>query len=281
MSPAPETSTARAETEKQARHLLLLLGGVLACTALLFGQARAVVPRELPSLVLDAHAVAAALRADAALAKRVPKSEHADKLTALWREQSIADAAGEEPEYARLVRMDDLFFEYEALKREVGEPVALALRAAVLEQVDAALDGELPIDEAREVLGGFPTMLAREGCTRDGEIVAPRFVLRTLIKARWNLSHNLAPDHAFVQIEHLAFYGWQALHADRLPPERRLNALEAYSKYGGKRVAQSAGVLLYRGGAFLAASEALAAAHKQTGNLRLRNAALGAAPAGE
>jgi hypothetical protein len=274
-------STAVQQERRQARHLVILLAGVLACAAFLFAQERAVVPRELPSLVLDPAAVAQALAADAAAAKRVPKSAKVEQLNAYWLEQSRADREGMEPEYARSVRADDMFFAYGALKSEVGEPAALALRAAAAEQLDAALDGKLTTDEARDVLGGFPTMLAREGCARDGELVAPRFVVRTLFKARWNLSHGLAADHAFTPIERLAFYGWQALHADRLPIERRLNALEAYANYGGKRVAQSAGVLLHMGGQYAASAEALGAAHKQTGNLRLRNWAKGASPAAD
>jgi hypothetical protein len=276
---APPTSSSPIEAERrQARHLVILLLGVLACAALLFAQERAVTPRELPSLVLDADAVREALAADAAAAKRVPDSPTVEQLKTHWLDMSRADREGIEPEHLRRVRADDMFYAYNALKKESGEAAALALRAAAAEQLDAALDGKLTKDEAQDVLGGFPTVLAREHCTRDGELVAPRFVVRTLFKARWNLSHGLGPDHAFTQIERLAFYGWQALHAERLPIDRRLTALEAYATYGGKRVAQAAGVLLFRGSGYASASEALAAAYRQTGNLRLRNWAKGAAP---
>jgi hypothetical protein len=268
-----------AEERRQARHLVILLLGVIACAALLFAQKRAVTPGEMPSLVLDAGEVAQAIAADAAAAQRVPKSNTAEQLKTYWLEQSRVDREGIEPEHERRVRADDMFFAYNALKKEVGEAAALTLRSEAAQQLDAALDGKLMTDEARDVLGGFPTMLAREGCSRGGELVAPRFVVRTLFKARWNLSHGLAADHAFVRIERLAFYGWQALHAERLPLDRRLNALEAYATYGGKRVAQAAGVLLHRGGGYVASAEALEAAYRQTGNLRLRNWAHGAAPA--
>jgi hypothetical protein len=108
-------------------------------------------------------------------------------------------------------------------------------------------------------------------------MVAPPFVARTLYKARFNVMHGLAPDHAFASIEKRAYYGWQALHSEHTPVARRLESLQQYAKHGGRQVDEAAGALLYRLGDFVQATNALEAAHRKERNLRIAAAGHAAA----
>jgi hypothetical protein len=77
-------------------------------------------------------------------------------------------------------------------------------------------------------------------------------------------------------VELLAYYGWQALHAERLPIPQRLQAAAAYEKAGGPNGDEIIGVLLYRAGDFAMAAHAFAAAQRHGTQLRLRNHMLAA-----
>jgi hypothetical protein len=156
--------------------------------------------------------------------------------------------------------------------KESGEPAVLALRAAAVERLDAALDLKLDPKLARDVMGDFALMLEKESCARGGELIAPRFVVRILYKARWNIAHEIAPDYAFASVERRAYYGWQSLHAERLPVEKRMRALVQYRRHGGHRADEAAAVLLQRSGQNEVASAALTAAYRSSSTLRLRNA---------
>jgi hypothetical protein len=119
-------------------------------------------------------------------------------------------------------------------------------------------------------------MLAREGAAHDGTLLAAPFVLRTLYKARINLLFGRKPEHDLAPVEQQAFFGYQALHRERLPVVRRVEALKAYEAAGGVRADEALGVLLYRNGQFAEAAEVLHSVASQTGELRARNYALGA-----
>ena len=111
--------------------------------------------------------------------------------------------------------------------------------------------------------------------TRDAEIVAPMFVVRTLYKARQNLLCGNEPDTGFERVEKLAYYGWQSLHAARLPPAQRLGALRRYAQAGGQHVDEARGVLLFLGRDFVGAEALLTVEAHRSGSLRLRNDVLG------
>jgi hypothetical protein len=86
----------------------------------------------------------------------------------------------------------------------------------------------------------------------------------------------LSPSHAFQRIELQAYFGWQALHAERLPIPQRADALRGYAKAGGARVEEARGILYFMHDEFDQAAAILAAAHERDPSFRLRNYALGA-----
>ena len=120
------------------------------------------------------------------------------------------------------------------------------LRAKAALQLEDALELRLEGKRAKQVIGAFNSLLERERASMDGYLVAPRFVVRTLYKARWNILAGLAPDHAFERIERRAFYGWQALHSETEPLPKRMAALHEYGLAGGDHVEEALGILLFR-----------------------------------
>jgi hypothetical protein len=261
-------------SEPVAAVALLLLAA--ACAGFLLAQERRVAPLELPSLVLPRAAVEAVLRADAEAARNAPSSARSTELTALLWKHGAAEQRGVEDVDSYRNRRRLLELGYQALSAEVGEPKALRLRSKAVEALQDALELRLKPEQAHAVLGAFSSVLEREGLSRDGTLVAPRFVVRTLYKARWNILHGKAPDYAFERVEKRAFYGWQALHAEGVPLQQRIAALHAYGLAGGGELEEALGVLLFRMGDYVQSEHALRAAYHKQPSLRLRNYLLSA-----
>ncbi len=253
-----------------------LLAVALACAGLLFAQPRAVPPLELPSVSLPRGPVMAVLRADARDARSLPPGPLTTELQALFLKQGEVESHGSEDTSSYLNRRKALALRYRALATEVGEPRALHLRAWAVEQLVAALQLRLPMPRAKAVLGAMTSVLARNSLSRNGELVAPMFVVRTLYKSRWNILHGLAPDHGFARVERRAYYGWEALGSERVPLQRRIESLRTYAQTGGEQVEEALGVLLYRLGDYRQAANALQTAYRKQPSTRLRNYALGA-----
>jgi hypothetical protein len=235
-----------------------------------------VVPRELPSLSQPADAVDAVVRADAQNAQRAPTSTQAKTHEALIDQQGQSEVGGFEGAESYTARREAIANSYTALVAQVGEASALRLRAKAVMLLEDALELRLPDDRAKRVIGAMSTVFDREGVSRNGELVAPRFVARTFYKARWNILSGLPPAYAFERIEQRAFYGWQALHAERLTVQKRIEALHAYGLAGGDHVEEALGVLLYKLGDFPQSTRALETAYRQEHSLRLRNYVLSA-----
>jgi len=255
---------------------LSLLVLATAFAALLLIRPRAVAPIELPSLVLDRDAVAKVIAADRDAAGKAPKSAKADELRAALTTQGEMELIGSERRELYRRRRTKMAETYAALVAESGEQSALRLRAEAASELDRALDLQLPFPRARIVIGALGDMLQREGASIDGQLTAPRFVVRTLFKARWNLLHGLQPEHAFERIERQAYFGWQALHAERLPIPQRVDALRNYARAGGSRSQEARGILYYLHDEYAQAATILAAAHAADPSFRLRNYVLGA-----
>jgi len=255
-------------------NLLLLFVVVNVCTALLLVQPREVIWNQTPSLTLPVEPVLAALAAEAKSASQAPDTPAAVKLDALWLAHGRAIRDGIEPTHVRLARRPAMQDAPEVVFKESRDPSVLALRAAPAERLEAALDIKLDPAVAKDVLGDFALMLEGEGCARDGELIAPRFVVRTLYKARWNIAYGLPPPYALNNIEQRAYYGLQALHGERLPIEQRMAALVTYARIGGTRANEAAGVLLHRSQQPRIAAGAFQMAYDIAGTLRLRNALL-------
>lgn len=264
-----------------ALSTLMLFVVVVGCAGFLCWQPRRVALTQMPPLVLPASAVRAALAAEAKAAAQAPRTQAAAQLDQLWLELSRAERDGDERQYRRRARREQARAVYDEVVKQSGEAGALALRAAAVERLDDAIDLKLKPELARDVMGDFALMLEREGCARGGELIAPRFVVRVLYAARWNIAHMLAPHHGFSSIAKRAYFGWQSLHGNRLPPEQRMRALHEYQRHGGARADEAAGVLLHLSGQGAVANAAFTAAYRSSGSLRLRNAALADAAAAE
>ena len=252
----------------------MLFAVVVGCAAALLFQPRGVVWQETPNLVLPPDLVNAALAAEAKLAATLPSTEAAKQADALWLELGHEEREGI-PMHVRAARSRSMASALRRLQSESGEQAVLALRAAAAERLEAALDLELDPKLAQDVLGDFGLMLEGESCARGGELLAPRFVARTLYRARWNIAYGLTPTYAFSKIENRAYYGWQALHTRRLPITQRARALVEYARAGGTRTAEASGVMLFRNQQYLEAGQAFTEAYRRAGTLRLRNAARG------
>lgn len=255
---------------------LLLLTLTTACAGLLLAQPRHVAPLELPSLLLPADAVAAVIAKDESAARQAPRSAAAQAFEKLLDEQGRIETLGRESSDRYAARRAALVESYRTLAREVGETTALRLRAKAVERLEDALDLRIDTTHARAVIGAFNSVLDRESASRDGYLVAPRFVVRTLYKARWNILAGLPPEYAFERIERRAFFGWQALHCDELPLQKRVAALHEYGLAGGDHVEEALGILLFRLGDYAQSASALETAYRKQGSLRLRNNLLAA-----
>lgn len=267
----PESSPRDRLMRSEPVAAVALLSVACACAFVLLVVPRPSVPLQLPNLTLPEQAVRRVIEADARAAQTAPTSERARALEALLLEQGRAESTGLEDAAVHQQRRYALERGLRELAREVGETAALGLRARSVQQLEAALALELTTQRAEAVLGALPNVLAREQATRDGSVVAPHFVIRTLFKARWNILHGLPPAHAFEVIEERAFYGWQALHAERVVLARRLKALDAYASAGGEHAEEARGVLLFAKDEAAAAARAFEQAHRELPSLRLRN----------
>lgn len=261
-------------SEPFAASAMLVLCVLLA--GLSFARPRAVMPAELPSLRLNARDVREVMVADAAAAQAAPKSARAQGVEALLMRHGAVEAAGPEDFDTNKERKAALAAGFREVVAEVGPTNALRLRAKNVQQIDAALELRLPEAEAKQVLGSLPRILALEGATRDGYLVAPRFLVRTFAKARWNLLHGFRAVHEFARVELRAYYGWQALHAERLPAPQRIRAIESYIEAGGTDADEALGVLLLRQHEADLAAAAFTAALRHNDHLRLRNYLLAA-----
>ena len=276
------TSTERREKLRAAFHLREPLAAIAlfvlstAFAGLTLARPRSVEPYEVPSLELSPSEVARAIAADEAAAKKAPHTPAAETLRALLAHQGEMELVGAEKFETYSKRREALAKGYAALASVLGESSALGLRAEAMNELDRALDLQLPLARAKIVVGSLGQMLEREGASNDGQLTAPRFVARTLFKARWNLLHGLRPAHRFERIEQQAYFGWEALHAERLPIPQRVEALGGYAKAGGQRVQEALGVLLYQHQEYQQAAIALHNAYKSDPSLRLRNYVLGA-----
>lgn len=261
-------------SDRGAGLLVLAGGSVLALAIMAFP--RPVVPTHTPGLHLSAEAVAQVRREDQRRASLAPTEERAERVRELYAEYSRAEVRGGETRAASLARVRALDEATLEVARQDGEEALWALRAEATATLMAAMEGGIDQVEREALLGTFPDVLSRYGAVRDGELVAPPFVARTLFVARWNAAHGLAPTQGMGEAELRAYWGWLALEADQAPVGHRLVALEGYAQAGGTSVLEARAVLLFEAGQMLAASEAFELAYEEEGTLRLRNHALAA-----
>ena len=143
-----------------------------------------------------------------------------------------------------------------------------------LTRTELGLD-PLTID-SNPFVGSFPRMLDRYGLLREGVIIAPRFVARTLFKARWNAVAQRSLTDGLERVELQAYWGWLALGAHNVEPHRRVPAAEAYAEAAGRHATEARAVLAFETEQPATSADLFAAAYRQSGNLRVRNHALAA-----
>lgn len=259
-------------TESGAK--LILVATAASCAAVLLALPRPTDPLPAPPLLLDSGAVAAAIAADEEAATTAPDDEAARALERLFLEVGRSASGGTDAPSAP--RAQDIRAALGAFAEAHGEEELAGLRARALSSLTLALRGELETDEASGRLGVFPQMLANYGLSADGDITAPSFVVRSLYKARWNGIFGRELTDGMAPIEREAYYGWLALRAETIPPERRLAALEAWARASGRDATEAQAVLHFATGDRARAAIEFQAAYEATGNLRLRNHALAA-----
>jgi len=158
-----------------------------------------------------------------------------------------------------------------------GADAIRSLRASLLLELPAALAGRDDEVQDAAMLGAFPRMLTRYGLTRDGAVVGPAFVVRVLYAARFNSILGLPPTSDFAPVEARAYWGWLALGAQEVSPERRMDAVDQYELAGGDHVLEARAYLLFALGRGTHASGLYEEAYRRSGNMRLRNHAMAAA----
>lgn len=236
-------------------------------------------PWEMPSLVLDRTAVSDAISLDEILAKEVPDIGEAKALRSLFLDHGRSEA---NPPY-ELTEFDQrqaaIYRAAKALVEKDG-PIALeAMRASAVEDFMAVFgDGshEAQNDYEAGVLGGVREILQQYGTMHGGVLVAPLLTVRSFYKARWNSIHRQPFVGGFSPIELQAYWGWLALHGWGKPLQKREDALLAFGDAGGVGTQEAAALFDLLEGRPSRASTSLEKLYAASGELRLRNLALGA-----
>jgi hypothetical protein len=235
-------------------------------------------PWEMPSLVLDRTSAADAVQLDRTLAVDAVETTEAKALRTLFLDHGRAEA---DPPYERLAfdeRQTAIHRAIEALVAKRGAPAVAAMRASAAEEFMRIFrDGshEAQDDYETGVLGGIPAILERYGAVDDGLLVAPPLTARVFYKARWNSIHRRPFVEGFAEIELQAYWGWLALHGWGRALDEREDALVAFRDAGGFGTDEAAALFDVLGGRPNRASRSLERLYRSTGQLRLRNFALG------
>lgn len=249
---------------------------VVALAGTVLAVPQPVDPWEMPSLVLDRAEASDAINLDRALAAEAPSSNEARALRAIFLEHGRAES---NPPYERREYDQRQIAIHRAMASfsDAHGAVALgAMRASAVEEAVGVFEDEG--FEARDesgAIGGFGTILKQYGAVRDGVLIAPPLTLRALYKARWNAVHRLPFIDGFSPIEAQAYWGWLALQAWGKPLEKRREALLAFRDAGGFGTDEAEALFDVLQGRTASAEVALNRLYESTGQLRVRNIALG------
>lgn len=254
------------------------VGAVVTLGALVVSTAYLAIPRAAePSLVPlpqpDRRVLARAHAEEAALAeeaRRVPLSFEVRAVGDAFRRLGAGTVPGEGAPQGLGADLPRLAAD---AKAKSGGRALLALRSVQAELfVAAARDWDAtgkPSVELRELGGDFPEVAEQRGFRAGGRLLLDDEELGTLFRMRWcELTHlKNTPPLAPSLDEYRAFYALLLGHSARIAPGEEatrdrtaLLAVAALEKLDPRYPADLArGVLLYRGGAQAAASEAFRA----------------------
>ncbi|MBW2211048.1 MAG: hypothetical protein JRG67_08365 [Deltaproteobacteria bacterium] len=264
-------------TESGLKLIVWLVAASLVGTTLAIPQP--VDPWEMPSLVLDRAAASDAIRLDETLANELVDTAEAQALRSLFLDHGRSEA---NPPYERVEfdrRQAAIHHATKALVDEQGLPALEAMRSSAVEEfVRVFGDGshEPRDDYEVGVLGGVREVLQQYGAMHEGVLVAPPLTTRVFYKARWNSIHRRPFVEGFAQVELQAYWGWLALHGWGKPLEEREDALVAFRDAGGIGTQEAAALFDLLAGRPDRASKSLETLYVASGELRLRNLALGA-----
>jgi hypothetical protein len=236
-------------------------------------------PWEMPNLVLDRATVSDAIKLDETLGDEVFDTAEAQTLRSLFLDHGRSEA---NPPYERLEfdqRQTAIYRANEALIEKHGTAALAAMRAsAVGDFMRVFGDGshEALDDYETGVLGGIRTVLERYGAMHEGVLVAPPLTARVFYKARWNSIHRRPFVEGFAQVELQAYWGWLALHGWGKALDERKDALVEFRDAGGFGTQEAAALFDLLGSRPDRASKSLEKLYEASGQLRLRNLALGA-----
>lgn len=208
---------------------------------------------------------------DRTLAAKAPTSPVALALDGLLLEKGESEREPTELQENQMLRSQRIAYTLNAFKKREGEEALLSMRALAVERMQKALDLQLPKEELQAVMGNFATILKEALVTRDGLIVAPMMVVRTLAKVRWNVTMGLPQLYELEAAERRAYAGWFGLHGENGPLPARLDMLKVYADNGGHYVNEARAVLGYRGGDPTGALAVFTLAHQLRPSYRTRN----------
>lgn len=234
-------------------------------------------PVEMPALSLPPTPVRVQIEADRAAAERAPNDALARARREVYTDANKAELEARDTPARAMQRRRRLEETLRAVVAAHGEDALAAVRAADLDRAERVMRAELPEVRWAGELGGFVEMMRRWGMVERDRQVAPRFVVRTAFKARWNAMFGREPTEGMSRIEERAHWGWLALRAERAPFEARLDALSRYRAAGGDRTDEARAVLLYQADRIDEARRAFEVAYAARPTFRLRNHALAAA----
>ncbi len=245
--------------------VVLVLVGVLAGGAVLWARPVPFVPQDTPGLRIDEAPLAAE--------PPLPNGDAVDRAAAAIRSAAALEGGrgdGRDPREA----LEEARRAVRALEEQHGTRAVLSLRQSMTEAALDAVEGGPRPEPVAAFLGSFEEHLGEYGALVDGELRAPRPVLRSLLLARWNrvagrLGHEALEDH-----HAQAYWGWLALEATGASADRRLEALHRYLDAGGEPVPEAHAFLLLQLGRPFEAAQVVARAREDGENLRLRNLSL-------
>jgi hypothetical protein len=245
----------------------------LACSIVVIASPRPVQPSRLPALRVP---LAEGRRAfgEGDLDARAPLPQAA--WFAQWyelyseaglneREKAVdlALVARQKAELSKLVR--------EQFPKLGARGVRALMDALTARALDALPRRPLPT-EAYGLLGGFPALLQQYGYIADPRSpIAPARAIAALYRQRFNLICERPLDSDIDDADRRIAEGWIALHGQRLPVERRVQAAQAFAKLGGVDAREALAVWLHHGELNDQATALLQHEYERTGALRLRN----------
>lgn len=250
-----------------------MLVAALVCSIVVIAAPRPVQPSRLPALRVP---LAEGMRAFGALEldpeQPLPRASWLSSFLELYREAGL----NEREKRVDMALVEAQRLELAQLVREhfpkLGRAGVRALMHALTARALDALGRSQPPPEAFGLLGSFPALLRSYGYVdTSGVAVAPARVIQHLYEQRFNLICGRPLDADIDRSARALAEGWIALHGERLPPERRVQAAHKFLELGGIDAREALAVWLYQGGLKEEAADLLQRQYAHTGALRLRN----------